>query len=314
MKNAHKKVLLGIGLSSSAALLFAVFGNWAGTEDDRLPSIMSSGQVTAAAASASAPSSSLARLNQSSSDEHKYGAGLREKPTATVTNNSSTEFLGVSVGSEGYGPHIAAAAARGNPEESMVAYQKISFCGRLDNIERIFWEVRAESNPAENKYQSSEVQNQKAETLQAERNRCQTVDANVVALAPILARRAVEGHVVGGAEAYADTVLTAGKVESWPQALQYLREAANRMDTTAFAMLAHGDRTVQLDDVERMAYQIVVDRLEREGWTYFGGRSERVGSMGQAAYELHLSETQAKEAMEKSKLIYDGCCKGWKKK
>lgn len=222
-------------------------------------------------------------------------------------------FLGRKIGSEGYGPHIVATSVSGSVPDSLAAYRQIKYCDELPERERLIQENRAVANPSANVYQTPEYLYQQAALTAMERARCQTVDASTRALMLPLTRRAADAGVPGGVEAYADAVLSMGDDKRWPEALQLLRAAAARMDEAAFAMLAWGDRTVPLGDVERAAYQLAMMRLEGEGWQIFGAASSRVG-VGGPKYEIKLTPEQSVIATQRADAIYAECCTGWKQR
>jgi len=295
-----------IGLLALVAAGAAWLGWFAGEE----PAVADA-NITAPAnplSSTSLADSAASKPNEAPAQAASSAASATTTKPRVITSDT---WQGFKIGSEGYGPHIVELSTRGDGNESLAAYRQILSCGYQEEREKAFDLTRALANPKKSVYETADYLNQEALKLATERNRCQTVDDQVKGLSITLTKRAAEAGVEGAAEAYADTVVDAGRADLWPTALQYLRAAANRMDSPAFTMLAFGDRTIPLGDVERTAYQITFDRLEMEGWQSVGGGSRRVGR-DRPAYDIKLTEAQNAEAARRAKEIYAACCEGWK--
>jgi len=300
LKTSPVKMVAMIGLAAFGFSCLYLARTDQGTDDARMPS-----------PPISVPSL-LGGVAKESTPTPPSPSGVTPITKHAPTIQIYPDWLGMHIGSEGYGPHIRDIAASGSPGDSLAAYRMIIYCQKRSWAEANFAESRATAD-SKSEYGSPAYLNQRAARLDADRGRCQTVDESVQKLGVTLGKRAAEANVEGGAEAYADAVLASRDSPEWPIALQHLHAAADRMDGTAFAMLAWGDPSVPIDDVERRAYQIVLDMMAEKGWESLGGASSRVGA-GVPAYAVKLSPIEADRALQMAQEIYLRCCANWKKK
>ncbi|MBH9552118.1 hypothetical protein [Inhella gelatinilytica] len=220
-----------------------------------------------------------------------------------------TVWLGRHIGSEGYGPHIAEIAAKGSASEALAAVGRVRKCAFMDELEAFNRSKREGALPEE-----AALMDQEWAHFQVERSLCQTVTSSHQALAMALARRAAQERVPGGAAALAEVLMDAREMAGWPGVLAQLREAAQRMDDSALELLAFGQRSVSLGDIERMAYRLLYQQLLAEGWRALGNWSSlHIESQGEA-YAIELTPQQMSQAKQLADRLYVQCCVNWKKK
>ena len=199
--------------------------------------------------------------------------------------------MGVTVGAEGWGPHLQSALDRGTPVQALAAARLLAHCEGLDTTLNALHGAKG-AMPVD-------VAKPWIEQAQAQARRCQSVTAALAAQGQALARRAMLGQVPEAAAFYAERLSSGAQAAELAGARTALQAVASQGDESAQYLLALQGQRFGLTDPERAVYAILFRQRHPPGREVvpgvpFSGRLDpaRLPQLSPAQWALAASQAQ----------------------